>query len=208
VDVDPKTLTEREQYKLMTGSIVPRPIALVTTMGPHGVNAAPFSLFNMVGTDPPMLAFSIGDQSDGRGKDTLTNIRALSEFVVHICSEEIAAAMNVCATDFPASVSEVQQAGLTTLASLKVRPPRLAEAPVQLECQTLHIVPLGKRHNLVIGEVVMFHFAHGIVDERYNVSLSALRPIGRLSGSRYARIGDTFSLDRQFIGEKPKQLAS
>lgn len=208
MDVDPTTLAEREQYKLMTGSIVPRPIALVTTIGPHGVNAAPFSLFNMVGTDPPMLAFSVGGQADGREKDTLANIRELPEFVVHICSEEIATAMNVCATDFPASVSEVREAGFTTLPSMKVRPPRLVEAPVQMECRTLRVVSLGTRHHLIIGEVVMFHFADGIVDDRYNVSLSALRPIGRLSGSRYVRIADIFSLERKFVGEKPKQLAS
>ena len=203
---DPALLSEREQYKLMTGSIVPRPIALVTTMGPSGVNAAPFSLFNMAGTDPPALMFSIGTQEDGREKDTLTNIRVLPEFVVHICSEAIAVAMNMCATDYPAHVSEVAEAGFATVPSLKVKPPRIAEAPVQMECRVVDIVPNGRRHHIVIGEVVMFHFRDGIADEGCNVDLTALQPIGRLSGPRYARIRDVFALERRFIGEKPKQL--
>ena len=208
MDFDPRNLEEREQYKLMTGSIVPRPIALVTTIGGHGVNAAPFSLFNMVGIDPPMVAFSVGDQGDGREKDTLTNIRALPEFVVHICSEEIATAMNICATDFASEVSEVSEAGFTTVPSAHVKPPRIAEAPIQMECRMMHIIPLGTRHHLIIGEVVMFHYADGLVDDHYNVDLSVLRPIGRLSGPRYARIRDIFSLERRFLGDKPKQLAS
>jgi flavin reductase (DIM6/NTAB) family NADH-FMN oxidoreductase RutF len=206
VKFDPTLLSEREQYKLMTGSIVPRPIALVTTMGRAGVNAAPFSLFNMVGTDPPALMFSIGSQGDGREKDTLANIRMLPEFVVHICSEAIAVAMNVCATDYPAHVSEVHEAGFTTVPSLKVTPPRIVEAPVHMECRVTEIVRSGKRHHIVIGEVVMFHFHDGVADDACNVDLKALQPIGRLSGQRYARIRDVFALDRLFMGEKPKQL--
>jgi len=206
MNVDPASLEEREQYKLMTGSVVPRPIALVTTLGPLGVNAAPFSLFNMVGTDPPSLMFSVGSQGDGREKDTLANIRLLPEFVVHICCEAIAPAMNVCATDYPSHVSEVEQAGFTTAPSIKVKPPRIVEAPVQMECRLTQIVPQGKRHHIVIGEVVMFHFHDGIVDHRHNVDLQALRPIGRLSGQRYARVSDVFALERQFVGDKPKQL--
>lgn len=203
---DPALLSEREQYKLMTGSIVPRPIALVTTIGRSGVNAAPFSLFNMVGTEPPALMLSIGSQGDGREKDTLTNLRTLPEFVVHICSEAIAVSMNVCATDYPSHVSEVHEAGFTTVPSVKVTPPRIAEAPVQMECRVIEIVRSGKRHNIVIGEVVMFHFHDGIADAACNVDLKALQPIGRLSGPRYARIRDVFALERRFLGEKPKQL--
>ncbi|MEK7878122.1 MAG: flavin reductase family protein, partial [Pseudomonadota bacterium] len=108
----------------MTGSIVPRPIALVTTLGPHGTNAAPFSLFNMVGSAPPMLMFSVGNQGDDREKDTVQNIRFLPEFVVHICNESIAERMNICATDFPTGVSELEKAGFTSTPSVKVKPPR------------------------------------------------------------------------------------
>jgi flavin reductase (DIM6/NTAB) family NADH-FMN oxidoreductase RutF len=206
MNFDPAYLEERQQYKLMTGSIVPRPIALVTTLGPVGVNAAPFSLFNMVGTEPPSLAFSVGSQANGREKDTLANIRELPEFVVHICSETIAGAMNVCATDFPSHVSEIEQAGFTTIPSMKVKPPRIAEAPVHMECRLMQILSVGTRHHLVVGQVVMFHFHDKVVDARHNIDLNALRPIGRLSGQRYVRVCDIFELERQFIGHKPKQL--
>src|SRR5512146_744658 len=128
MEIDPNRVEERDQYKLMTGSIVPRPIALVTTLGPAGPNAAPFSLFNMVGTAPPLLMFSVGNQSDGSDKDTLQNLKHVPEFVVHICNEAIAGQMNICATDFPPGTNELEMAGFTATASRKVRPPRISEA--------------------------------------------------------------------------------
>jgi flavin reductase (DIM6/NTAB) family NADH-FMN oxidoreductase RutF len=206
MDIDPATLEERDQYKLMTGSIVPRPIALVTTVGPMGPNAAPFSLFNMVGTPPPLLMFSAGNQGDGSEKDTVQNLRRVPEFVVHICNEAIAERMNICATDFPTGVNELEKAGFTAVPSLKVRPPRIKEAPVQMECRVVRIVDFGTRHHVVFGEVVLFHYHDGIVNERGHVDLMKLNPIGRLSGSHYTRVSDLFKLDRQFIGDKPKQL--
>src|SRR5687767_6506281 len=162
MQIDPGHLEERDQYKLMTGSIVPRPIALVTTLGPHGPNAAPFSLFNMVGTEPPMLMFSVGNQGTGAEKDTVANIRRLPEFVVHICNEAIAERMNVCATDFPIGTNEINEAGLSALPSVKVRPPRIREAPVHMECKLIQILDLGTRHHVIFGEVVLFHFHDGI----------------------------------------------
>lgn len=206
MDFDPDQLQERDQYKLMTGSIVPRPIALVTTLGPMGPNAAPFSLFNMAGTDPPMLMFSVGNQGDGTEKDTVQNLRHIPEFVVHICNVEIAERMNICATDFPTGVNEIEKAGLTSLPSVKIRPPRIKEAPVQMECRLIRIVDFGTRHHVVFGEVVLFHYHDGIVNERFHVDVAKLNPIGRLSGSQYTRVSDLFRLDRQFLGEKPKQL--
>ena len=206
MNIDPSKLEERDQYKLMTGSIVPRPIALVSTLGPHGPNAAPFSLFNMVGSDPCMLMFSVGNQGDGTAKGTLQNLRHCPEFVVHICNETIAEHMNVCSTDFEHGINEMEKAGLTAAPSLKVRPPRIEEAPVQMECKLIKIVEFGTRHNVVFGEVVMFHYHEGIVNERYHVDLAKLAPIGRLSGMLYARVRDTFRMDRPFLGEKPKQL--
>lgn len=206
VAYDPSLLEERHRYKLMTGSVIPRPIALVTTLSGHGVNAAPFSLFNMVATDPPMVAISVGGQADGGEKDTLANVRAIPEFVVHICSEAIARKMNVCATDFPAHISEIAEAGFTTVASVRVRPPRIVQAGVQMECRLAHVLALGRRHHLVIGEVVMFHFHEGLVDEHFNVDVRALQPVARLSGPQYTRVRDIFQLERRFIGETPSQL--
>jgi len=206
MQIDPSTLEERDQYKLMTGSIIPRPIALVTTLGEKGPNAAPFSLFNMVGSDPCMLMFSVGNQGDGASKGTLQNIRYLPEFVVHICDESIAQRMNVCSTDFEHGVNEIEQAGFTAVPSVKVKPPRIAEAPVHMECKLIQIVQFGTRHNVVFGEVVMFHYRDGIVNDRYHVDVSKLNPIGRLSGSLYSKVTETFRMDRPFLGEKPKQL--
>jgi flavin reductase (DIM6/NTAB) family NADH-FMN oxidoreductase RutF len=206
MQIDPTLLEERDQYKLMTGSIVPRPIALVTTLGPHGPNAAPFSLFNMVGSDPCMLMISVGNQGNGAEKDTVQNIRYLPEFVVHICNEAIAERMNICATDFPTGVNELERAGFTPAPSVKVRPPRIKEAPVQMECKLLKIVDFGTRHHVVFGEVVLFHFHDGIVNERYHVDIARLNPIGRLSGTAYTRVSDLFRMERQFLADKPKQL--
>ena len=204
--IDPAQIEERDQYKLMTGSIVPRPIALVTTLGPLGPNAAPFSLFNMVGSAPCMLMFSVGNQSDGSDKGTLQNIKHLPEFVVHICNEDIAEKMNICSTDFEHGVNEMERAGFTPLPALKVRPPRIAEAPVQMECRLIKIVDFGTRHHVVFGEVLMFHFHDGIVNKRYHVDVEKLHPIGRLSGSLYAKVRDPFRMDRPYLGETPKQL--
>ena len=206
MNIDPSKLEERDQYKLMTGSIVPRPIALVSTLGPDGPNAAPFSLFNMVGSDPCMLMFSVGSQGDGSAKGTVRNLKHCPEFVVHICNERIAEHMNVCSTDFAHGINEMEKAGLTAVPSLKVRPPRIEEAPVQMECKLIKIVEFGKRHNVVFGEVVMFHYHEGIVNERYHVDLAKLAPIGRLSGMLYTRVRETFRMERPFLGEKPKQL--
>jgi len=206
MQIDPNGLEERDQYKLMTGSIVPRPIALVTTLGPQGPNAAPFSLFNMVGTAPPLLMFSVGNQGNGNEKDTIQNLRYLPEFVVHICNEAIAERMNICSTDFPTGINELDKAGLTPIPSIKVRPPRIKEAPVQMECRLIKIVDFGTRHHVAFGEVVLFHFHDGIVNERYHVDVARLNPIGRLSGSLYTKVSDRFRMDRPFLGEKPKQL--
>jgi flavin reductase (DIM6/NTAB) family NADH-FMN oxidoreductase RutF len=190
----------------MTGSIVPRPIALVTTLGPLGPNAAPFSLFNVVGSQPCMLMFSVGDQGDGSEKGTLQNVRFLPEFVVHICNEAIAERMNVCSTDFEHGINELEKAGLTALPSVKVRPPRIAEAPVQMECKLIRIVEFGTRHHVIFGEVLLFHFHDDIVNERFHVDVQKLNPIGRLSGSLYAKVTEPFRMDRPFLGEIPKQL--
>ena len=206
MQLDPSQLEERDQYKLMTGSIVPRPIALVTTLGLNGPNAAPFSLFNMVGTAPPLLMFSVGNQGDGSAKGTVQNLRYLPEFVVHICDEAIAERMNICATDYPHGVNELEKAGFDTAPSIKVAPPRIVDAPVQMECRLERIVEFGTRHHVVFGEVVLFHFRDGIVNDRCHVDIAKLNPIGRLSGSLYARIRDTFRLERQYLGGKPKQL--
>ncbi|HVZ54593.1 MAG TPA: flavin reductase family protein [Pseudolabrys sp.] len=199
MEFDPAQLSEPLQYKLMTGTIVPRPIALVTTLGPQGPNAAPFSLFNIVGTDPPTLFFSSGNQDDGSEKDTIQNLRKNPEFVVHIVNHAMADRMNICSTNFPPGVNELEKAGFATAPARKVSPPRIVESPAQFECRVMNIIDVGSRHHFVLGEVVWFHYHEDIVDERLRVSFEKLNPVGRLSGPMYARLTETFKLERPYL---------
>ena len=198
---DMPKLAARDRYKLLTGVVVPRPIALVTTLGSQGPNAAPFSFFNGIGSDPAMLMFSVGNK-DGGAKDTIANILEIPEFVVHIVSDAIREKMNICAIDYPRGVNEIEQAGFTALASAKVRPPRIAEAPVAFECRLLQRLELGRvPYHVVIGEVVYFHYHEGIVDERFYVDTGKIDPIGRLGGrGGYTRITDRFEMPRLKYG--------
>jgi flavin reductase (DIM6/NTAB) family NADH-FMN oxidoreductase RutF len=200
-EFDAAALDAQTQYKLLINSITPRPIALVTTLGSQGPNAAPFSFFNGVGSDPAMLMFSVGG-TGGRAKDTIANIREIPEFVVHIVSDAIREKMNICAIDYPRGVNEIAEAGFTGVASKKVRPPRIAEAPVAFECRLLQRLELGRvPYHVVIGEVVYFHFHEGIVDERYYVDTGKIDPIGRLGGKGgYTRITDRFEMPRLKYG--------
>ena len=196
-EFDAATLDWQSQYKLLIGSVTPRPIALVTTLGSRGPNAAPFSFFNGVGTDPAMLMFSVGAR-EGGAKDTIANILEIPEFVVHIVSDAIKEKMNVCAIDYPRGVNEIAEAGFTALASKKVRPPRIAEAPVAFECRLLQRLELGRApYHVVIGEVVYYHFHEGIVDEKFHIDVGKIDPIGRLAGrGGYTRITDRFEMAR------------
>jgi flavin reductase (DIM6/NTAB) family NADH-FMN oxidoreductase RutF len=202
VAFDPATMNVADVYKLLSGSVVPRPIALVSTLGPAGPNAAPFSFFNAVAIDPPMVVFSVSAH-DGREKDTLRNIRALPEFVVHIVSSKLAEAMNVCATAFPPGTDEIAEAGFRSAPSLKVQPPRIIDCPVQLECRLVQILPLGRKsYHLVIGEVVQFHYHAGLVNERYHVDTGKLDALGRLAGNGgYTRITDRFFMPMMSVEE-------
>lgn len=189
------------RYKLLTGTVIPRPIAVISTISAAGgLNVAPFSYFNIVGHAPMALSFAVaGPKPDGSLKDTLRNAHLLAqggtgEFVVNIATEHYAEQMAQTAAPLGVDVSEFAHAGLTPLPSHRVRPPRLAEAAVAFECRTLQVVEVG-RSRLVIGEVVYLHLADGLVDERFRVDAARLRAIGRMAGSRYVRTTDTFVLD-------------
>jgi flavin reductase (DIM6/NTAB) family NADH-FMN oxidoreductase RutF len=196
-EFDAAAISAQDQYKLMIGSVTPRPIALVTTLGPHGPNAAPFSFFNAVGSDPAMLMFSVGEKQAG-AKDTIRNIRETPEFVVHIVSDAIKDQMNVCAVDYAPEINELEKAGFTAVPSSRVRPPRIAEAPVALECRLMQIVDLGRKpYHVVFGEVVYFHYHDGIVNDRFHVDIGRINPIGRLAGKGgYTRVTDRFEMPR------------
>jgi flavin reductase (DIM6/NTAB) family NADH-FMN oxidoreductase RutF len=189
----PSELTDAEQYRLVAGTVVPRPIALVVTQGPAGPNAAPFSFFNMLAVSPPMLVISVAPRR-GQEKDTIRNLRHCPEFVVHIPDRALAERMNACSESFPEDVDEIAVANFVTAPSAKVAPPRLAEFPVQFECRVSQTLELGTRpHTAIIGEIVHMHVREGIVADDFRVSGKALDAIGRISGQgEYVRLTDTF----------------
>ena len=195
---DLQVLPAGARYKLLGGLIVPRPIALVTTQGSAGrVNAAPFSFFNVFAEEPPLVVLGLGISPVGGAKDTTVNIRESGEFVINLVDEPIAEAMNLCAIDFPPEISETEIAGFDLVASDEVAPPRIAQAPVSLECRRyLMLEPAPKRH-LVVGEVLIAHVRDGIVDpETLRVDRDAYAPIGRLFGGGYVRTRDRFEMPR------------
>lgn len=202
VAFDPEGMSVADTYKLMSGSVVPRPIALVSTLGPSGPNAAPFSFFNAVAVDPPTILFSVSAR-DGAEKDTLHNIRAVPEFVVHIVGAALAEQMNICATAFARGTDEMAEAGFRTAPSRKVRPPRIIDCPVQLECRLVQLLPIGRiPYHLVIGEVVQFHYRVGLVNERFHVDAGKLDALGRLAGNGgYTRTTDRFFMPMLSVDE-------
>ncbi|MBH0165200.1 flavin reductase family protein [Fictibacillus sp. 7GRE50] len=198
--IDPQNLSIKENYKFLTGSIIPRPIAFVTTLSSEGVlNAAPFSYFNALTSDPPLIAISIG-RKDGKRKDTSRNADELGEFVVHIPDETYIEAVNITAANLEPDQSEVELANLTRVKSVKVGVPGIAESKIRMECVVEQIIPLGgtpdrPSTDLLIGRVVHYH----ISDELYHdgrIDADKLRPVGRLAGTNYVKLGEIFSLER------------
>lgn len=198
MEIDFAQLTAYQRYKLMASLIVPRPIALVTTLGANGVaNAAPFSMFNMLGEDPPIVMLSINRLKDGRLKDTAANILATGEFVVHISDEAIAAKMHACGESLPPEVSELERFGLHALPSQTIKPPRIAEAPVAFEC-VLHEKLETESRYVFIGRVLWLHARDGLVDaETWRVRLQDYHPVGRFGASFYVTTRDRFAIDGQ-----------
>jgi flavin reductase (DIM6/NTAB) family NADH-FMN oxidoreductase RutF len=204
---DPDKQSFKDNHRLMIGSIVPRPIAFVSTKSKNGIlNLAPFSYFNGVCSNPPTIMFAPARRGyDGLTKDTLNNIRDTKEFVVNIVSEEIVEPMVACATDFEKEVNEFEVSRLTPVDSVKVAPPCVKESKVSFECRLQTIVPVGEAEPgggfVVIGNIVMFH----VDDDVYRdgrIDLDALKPVGRLAGNNYSRINDVFTVVRQIKPDK------
>ena len=188
-----------DRYKLLVSSVVPRPIAWVVSQDGAGVvNAAPYSFFNAFSDDPAVVGFGAGPRPEGTLKDTASNIRTTGQFVVCLVSESTIQGMNVTAADFPPGVDELVEAGLSTTPSSKVRPPRIAESPVALECERFQLVPAG-RHTIVLGQVVAMHIRDDCVldpAKRY-VDTPKLGLVGRMHGRGwYARTTDRFEVPR------------
>ena len=195
-EVDFEHLSAYQRYKLMASLIVPRPIALVTTIGANGVaNAAPFSMFNMVGEDPPILMISINRLSDGRLKDTAANILATGEFVVHISDEAMARQMHACGEALPPEVSELVKVGFTAVPSQTVRPPRIEQAPVAFEC-VLHETLQTESRYVFIGRVKWLSARDGLIDtQAWRVNLRDYHPVARFGASYYITSRDRFAIE-------------
>jgi flavin reductase (DIM6/NTAB) family NADH-FMN oxidoreductase RutF len=185
-------------YAILCSLITPRPIAWVTTLGPDGVvNAAPFSFFNVLGANPPILGFCPGDRDDGTPKDTARNIRLSHEFVVNLVDEKTAEAMNRTAASLPYGVSEIQSAGLTTAPSSVVKPPRIAESPANLECVEWGTLQIGG-NRLIIGLIKRVHVSDELFDSQTQRIRSELfHVIGRMASPNwYCRTSDRFEMKR------------
>ena len=181
----------------MTGLVVPRPIALISTLSPNGVaNLAPFSFFTILSMVPPMIGVSIGARAGDQRKDTLANIEATGEFVVNVVSRPIAEPMNMASLDWDADVDEFEISGLTPLFdTLAVKAPRVAESPAQLECRLAQTMPVGD-YTFVIGEVLAIHRRHDVCENRSHVNQDRLEAVGRMAGSTYCTTTDHFSIQR------------
>ncbi len=192
----------QERYKLLVSTVVPRPIALVTTVNAEGrPNAAPFSFFNVVSEDPPLVVLGIGGREPARDgdKDTMRNLRSGGQFVINLVDEPLLEQMNICAIDFPPEVDELAAAGLTPIPSVHVAPPGIAEAPVRLECREWQSIPVGPQcRTLLIGEVLGMSVREGIVSpETLRVDIDALALVGRMHGGGfYVRLTDRIRMDR------------
>ena len=200
--IDPKGQSFQDNHKLMIGSVVPRPIAFVSTKSTNGIlNLAPFSYFNGVCSKPPTIMFAPARRGyDGLTKDTLNNIRDTKEFVVNLVSEEIVEPMVACGTDYDKEIDEFKISKLTPVDSHKISSPRVKESKVSYECELHTIVEIGKAEPgagfVVIGTIVMFHIEDDVYKDG-RIDLKALNPIGRLAGNSYTRVFDNFKVIRQ-----------
>ncbi|KGO83538.1 hypothetical protein Q763_02935 [Flavobacterium beibuense F44-8] len=198
--MDPLNISQSEVYKILSGSVIPRPIGWVSTISENGVpNLAPFSFFNVVGEDPPHVMFSTVRPGDSN-KDTLNNVLTTKQFVVNMATEDLAEAVNNSSASLPPDINEFDYAGVTQAPCSKVKAPRVLESPISFECELVHHYSLeGHKHGgatIMIGRVVMFHIDESVLLDNYKINPETYRPIARLAGSNYAKLGEIFSIKR------------
>lgn len=209
MEVSPDALPRQSVYKILIGSVVPRPIGWISTVNLNGQpNLAPFSFFNVVCPRPPTVLFCpLVRGTDGNPKDTLNNLKATGEFVVNIVSEDLAPAMIASSVEIASNVNEFELAGLAATPSVVVRPPRVAESLIHFECRLSQIVEIGNQPgggSVVIGEIVHLHVDDRVLIGEDKIDLTVLRPIGRLAGSAYTRVTDIFEVERPKSQIQPK----
>jgi flavin reductase (DIM6/NTAB) family NADH-FMN oxidoreductase RutF len=200
VYLDTREISSRDAYRLLIGSVVPRPIGWVSTVSADDVgNLAPFSFFMAATGNPPTVVLSTS-MRDGEPKDTLRNVMEVPEFVLNVVSEDVGEAMNATSEEFPADIDELVAAGLTPVPSSRVRPVRVAEAPIHMECKVVQLVPVGDPvtgSTLIIGEVLAWHVRDDVFDaDRMRIKLDELRAVGRMAGDGYTRTREQFEMIR------------
>ena len=200
MEFNPDTLEASAIYKLLTGSIIPRPIGWISTIDENGINnLAPFSYFNAVGDDPPHVMFSTvcGNNTN---KDTLNNVLANKQFVVNMVTEALVEQMNATSQAVPSNVDEFELVGLTPIASTKIKPMRVKESPITFECEMVHHYFLENHKQggacIVIGRIVMMHIDKSVLLDNYKINMETYKPVARLAGSNYIKIGEMFSIKR------------
>lgn len=209
MELDPESLDPSTRYKLLIGSVVPRPIAFVSSLSPQGVvNLAPFSYFNAVGHAPLAVMFSVGKKPDKTDKDTLRNVRPVSEggigeYVINLAVEFYIQQVAEASEPLPYNESEFDHLDLTTAPSQVVKAPRVAESPVAFECRTLQIVPVGE-FSMVIGQVVHLFVRDELVDERDLINTDRLAAVGRMAGNDYCYTRDRFTIPNGFTPDKKR----
>ncbi len=199
MDIDLQSLDEKTRYKLLMSSVVPRPIALITSLCQDGtVNAAPFSLFNIMSSSPPVVVVGIDAREKGVLKDTGRNIEANGEFVVNLVNEDLSEQMNLCATSLPYGTSEIDHAGLDVTPSVQVAAPRITRSPISLECKLETILQIGNDRVIIVGKILHYHIDDRYYDaEKQYVLSEAIGLVARMHGrSWYARTSDLYEIAR------------
>lgn len=197
---DPNNLQQKSIYKLLTGIIIPRPIGWISTISEEGItNLAPFSYFNAVGDDPPHVMFAAGNGQNSN-KDTLNNVLATKQFVVNMVTEDLVEQMNSTAQGIPSHESEFDLVNLTPIPSLKIKPPRVKESPITMECELVHHYTLEDNKfggsTILVGRIVMFHIDENVLLDDFKIDLNTYKPVARLAGSNYSKLGELFSVKR------------
>ncbi len=200
MNFNPDQLDQKTIYKLLTGAIIPRPIGWISTVDLKGIhNLAPFSYFNAVCDDPPHVMFSTVRGND-TNKDTLNNILANGQFVVNMVTEDLAEKMNATAQAFTADIDEFDTVGVSKIPSVIIKPMRVLESLITFECEMVHHYFIENHKTggacIIIGRIVMMHFDESILLDNYKINLETYKPISRLAGSNYSKIGEIFSIKR------------
>jgi len=209
MEINPTTIPNQSVYKILAGSVLPRPIGWISTVDLNGrPNLAPFSFFNAVCSNPPTLLFCpLIRGKDGKAKDTLNNVRATHEFVVNIVTEDTLQAMNASSIEAPPDFNEFEFAGLTLAPSISVKPPRVKESPIHFECRVREIIEINNEPgggSIVIGTILHIHTEDRVMLGQDKIDLSALKPVGRLMGGGFCRVTDLIEMERpkSIIGGK------